>query len=172
MKIITALPLFTSCTLAVILACNALFCNPCEQTQCPDVQDCPVGTVMEPCGCCEVCAIPEGESCNTMEFGLCADEKFCLPDGGLSSGAITGKCLGMSIELKYFSLATKCPIMYGDFYSSVFAMQVLPSAFLLVVMLLVISVSADIPTHAQQRYLSLATKLHVKRALLIIPLKV
>ena len=83
----------TCCLLAAISVCNAIFCNTCVREQCPQVTDCTVGTVLDTCGCCEVCAIPEGGSCNTQEAGLCVGETNCLPDGGLLSGSLNGKCL-------------------------------------------------------------------------------
>ncbi len=83
------------CLLAAICSGNALFCNTCVPELCPEAKDCPAGKVMDSCGCCEVCAIPLGSACNTVtDIGLCENGKFCLPDGGLFSGAISGTCLG------------------------------------------------------------------------------
>ncbi len=104
MKTATIFTTLTCCLLAAMCSCNALFCSTCVLEQCPEANDCPAGKVMDSCGCCEVCAIPLGGACHTVEdLGLCADGKFCLPDGGLFSGAISGKCLGEHCKrIKYY----------------------------------------------------------------------
>ncbi len=95
----------TCCLLAAMCSCNALFCNTCVPEQCPVATNCPVGKVMDSCGCCEVCAIPLEGTCNTdLDFGRCADGRFCLPDGGLFSGTTAGKCLG-EIKLQLYMSA-------------------------------------------------------------------
>lgn len=90
--------------LAAVCSCSAIFCNPCDSEQCPEAVNCTAGTVLDTCQCCQVCAIPYGEPCKTEDIGLCADGNFCLPDGGLFSGSLTGKCLGKELIMLFFSV--------------------------------------------------------------------
>lgn len=51
--------------LLVLPALTALECGPCKPDLCPPLplEGCPMGSVLDACGCCSACAAAEGEAC-------------------------------------------------------------------------------------------------------------
>ncbi|XP_067133223.1 single insulin-like growth factor-binding domain protein-2 [Centruroides vittatus] len=63
----------------VIASTNA--CDFCYNIECqPPPEDCSFGTVLDGCGCCQVCAKGEGESCGGAwdVEGICAEGLICM----------------------------------------------------------------------------------------------
>lgn len=60
-------------------------CGKCDPGSCQKVGKCPVGTVMDFCGCCPVCGLSEGEKCDNSslrlpynnKYGFCGDNLEC-----------------------------------------------------------------------------------------------
>lgn len=75
---------------------SALSCAPCGDTPCPEVS-CPGGTVLDACGCCQVCARGEGDRCGGYfdTLGRCGEGLECKSrprPGQLIGAAIQGIC--------------------------------------------------------------------------------
>lgn len=62
-------------------------CNHCDKNDCPPVDNCRAGVVMDSCGCCSICGRLEGERCDNYtlqalaekdRYGFCGDNMACL----------------------------------------------------------------------------------------------
>ncbi|XP_061164322.1 cysteine-rich motor neuron 1 protein-like [Saccostrea echinata] len=90
--------------LALCLMCvsyagvTALKCTPCNPSMCPHPpRDCPRGTILDVCGCCQVCGKNVNETCGgPFEIlGKCGDGLECALTsevGGLITGSEKGIC--------------------------------------------------------------------------------
>lgn len=67
-------------------------CEPCDLLSCEPPPGCPGGTVLDSCGCCEVCAKAVGEQCVPGECDQDAGV-VCIPDDPYAAVQI-GTCQG------------------------------------------------------------------------------
>jgi len=74
--------------------------NQCGQMKCPvcknepNPKDCPSGCVTKDiCGCCNVCAKAENESCRGQNnaYGFCADGLYCERESPIATGTCKSK---------------------------------------------------------------------------------
>lgn len=102
------------CVLFGTIVCVQGFSCVCSPAECEDISedDCPGGTVWDPCGCCRVCARVENEACGGPYgfYGSCAKGLECVVSV-LSSGksvelASTG---GTCIREYLFSFSFQIP---------------------------------------------------------------
>ncbi|XP_062589466.1 cysteine-rich motor neuron 1 protein-like, partial [Saccostrea cucullata] len=98
--------------LALCLMCTsyagvgALKCTPCNPSMCPDPpKNCPRGTILDVCGCCQVCGKNVNETCGgPFEIvGKCGDGLECALTSEVG-GSITGSEKGICREI----ISKKC----------------------------------------------------------------
>ena len=89
------------CAVDIPRGAAAFQCDACNRSTCLDPEDCPGGLVVDPCGCCKVCAkVVDGE-CGGL-YGLkgrCDQGLYCAinPDPGSTiTGQEEGICKGRS----------------------------------------------------------------------------
>ena len=74
-------------------------CNTCDAAQCPRVDDCNWGTVMDMCQCCRICARSFNETCGGRfgMLGKCGPSLRCvvaINSGQPVTGHEVGVCKG------------------------------------------------------------------------------
>ena len=76
-------------------------CGECEPGSCPKAVDCVAGTVLDHCGCCDICAKPEFALCDhpavqppngMMTFGKCGENLECRLRDDLDNGVSEAIC--------------------------------------------------------------------------------
>eukprot|EP00731_Ephydatia_muelleri_P038281 Em0705g2a len=90
----------------------ALSCLPCEPSACTTPSDCPSGTALDACGCCQVCAKANeaGERCGGPQNIACGSGLVCVADR--QSGGF-GTCRALCLSYGCYIDKNECLCEYS-----------------------------------------------------------